>query len=354
MHRIVALPGEGIGPEVLEAGLRVLRRLCALEDLKIEVEYGLIGDRAMSETGQPLPDETVRACRDADAILFGAVTKHGILELRREFDFYVNLRPVRIWPQFVECSALRPEIIEEVDILFVRELTSGIYFGQAGRDTDERGSYGYHTMQYHDEEIRRVARQALAWAGRRGCRLTVAHKENALPQIPWRELVQEESQAFPDVEVEAALVDSLAMDLVRRPQQFDVVLAGNLFGDILSDLGGALTGSLGTLPSASLNEDGFGLFEPVHGTAPDIAGQGIANPMGMFGSIEMMLTHWGYQSAARRLQLAQEVVIADGMLPPDLSRDASNSGFTTDAMAEAVADALEESSETQEIQHADL
>ncbi len=297
-YRIVALPGEGIGPEVLEASLPVLEKLCALEGITVELERALIGAPAMAACGDPLPAETVHACSRADAILFGAVSQHGILQLRREFSFYVNLRPIRVMPNLVDLSALRPELADGVDILVVRELASGIYFGPSGSGTDEQGPYAFHSMRYYDDEIRRIARQALTWAGRRSGRLTVAHKENALPQIKWQQLVREEAADFPGVTVQGMLVDSLAMELVRSPGRFDVILAGNLFGDILSDLGGAITGSLGLLPSASLNDKGLGLFEPVHGTAPDIAGKGIANPLGMIGSIEMMLSHWGRREAS--------------------------------------------------------
>jgi len=341
-YRVVALPGEGVGPEVLEASLRVLRRLCALEGLSIEVEHGAIGQEALDAYGEALPRETVRLCDDADAILFGAVARHGILELRREFGFYANLRPFRVSPSLVNQSSLRPEIVEGVDLLIVRELASGIYFGPAERGADERGPYGAHTMKYYDAEIRRIARDALALAQQRSSRLTVAHKENALPKIGWQALVKEEATAFPGVTVEGALVDSLAMELVRRPRRYDVILAGNLFGDILSDLGGAITGSLGMLPSASLNEDGFGLFEPVHGTAPDIAGRGIANPLGMLASIEMMLVHWGEDSAATRLRQAQETALARGLRTADLVGDNRERSLSTDDMADAIADILQE------------
>lgn len=336
------MPGEGVGPEVLEASLRVLRRLCALDGLLIEVEHGVIGQEALDAYGEALPRETVRLCDDADAILFGAVARHGILELRQEFGFYANLRPIRVSPSLVNQSSLRPEIVAGVDLLIVRELASGIYFGPSERGADERGPYGSHTMKYYDAEIRRIARDALAQAQQRSGRLTVAHKENALPKIGWQALVKEEAAAFPGVTVEGALVDSLAMELVRQPKRYDVIVAGNLFGDILSDLGGAITGSLGMLPSASLNEAGFGLFEPVHGTAPDIAGRGIANPLGMLASIEMMLAHWGENGAATRLRQAQETALARGLRTADLVSDKRAKTLSTNEMADAVADILEE------------
>ena len=224
----------------------------------------------------------------------------------------------------------------------MRELSSGIYFGPSGRGSDDRGPYGFHTMRYHDCEIRRVARHALSLAASRSGRLTVAHKENALPQIKWRELVQQEAAAFPEIEINGMLVDTLAMELVRRPRSFDVILAGNLFGDILSDLGGAINGSIGMLPSASLNGNGFGLYEPVHGTAPEIAGKGIANPLGMLGSVELMLQQWGLNDAAQRLRRAQEWTLAQNFVTRDLAvRDDQRVLSTTD-MASAVIEGLEQ------------
>jgi 3-isopropylmalate dehydrogenase/3-benzylmalate dehydrogenase len=319
----------------------------------IEVQYGLIGEPAVEAFSAPLPESTIAICRDSDAILFGAVSQRGILELRREFDFYVNLRPVRVIPQLLKCSSLRREVVEGTDVLFVRELSSGIYFGPSGRGSDHRGPFGFHTMRYHDYEIRRVACHALSLARSRSGRLTVAHKENALPQIKWRELVRQEAAAFPEIEINNMLVDTLAMELVRRPKQFDVILAGNLFGDILSDLGGAITGSIGMLPSASLNESGFGLYEPVHGTAPDIAGKGIANPLGMLGSVEMMLQQWGLNDAARQLRRAQEWALAQHFVTRDLSVRDDQRVVSTSEMASAVIEGLEQATAIDDAEQAD-
>jgi 3-isopropylmalate dehydrogenase/3-benzylmalate dehydrogenase len=198
-------------------------------------------------------------------------------------------------------------------------LVSGIYFGPAGRGTDEKGAYGYHTMWYYDQEIRRIAKVALQKAQERRGLLTVAHKENALPQIPWTRLVQEEATNFPDVVVSPMLVDNLAMQLVLNPQQFDVILAGNMFGDILSDIGGALVGSIGLLGSASLNNQGLGMYEAIHGTAPDIAGKGIANPLGTLAGCVLMLQQWGEIKAAQRILNAQERLLGKGYRTADLS-----------------------------------
>ncbi|MBE9062457.1 3-isopropylmalate dehydrogenase [cf. Phormidesmis sp. LEGE 11477] len=318
-YRIVALPGEGIGPEVVEACLTILEAIALTEGFTITVERALIGGPARKQFGSPLPAETLRLCERSDGILFGAVTQGGLLELRRHFDLFTNLRPVRPSPSLINASPIKAERLADVDLLFVRELVSGIYFGLSGRKTDENGPYGFHTMRYADQEIRRVAKVALGYASRRRSHLVVAHKENALPHLPWSRLVAEEAIAFPTVKVEPMLVDNLAMQLVIRPRDFDVVLAGNLFGDILSDLGGAIAGSIGLLGSASLNAEGFGLYEAVHGTAPDIAGKGIANPLGTLAGVILMLEQWGEQKAADRLANIQASILAQGYRTFDLT-----------------------------------
>lgn len=318
-YRLAVLPGEGIGPEVVAATLQVLQRAGEQYGFMIAPQPALIGPPAFAETGQFLPDATLRYCEQSDGILFGAVSKGGLLELRRHFDLFVNLRPVRPSPHLLHKSPLRPEVVQGVDLLFVRELASGIYFGESGRAEDDAGAYGFHTMRYGDAEMHRIARVALQWAQTRRRHLTVAHKENALPYLPWSARVQDVASDFPDVTVEPMLVDNLAMQLVLRPRDFDVVLAGNLFGDILSDLGGAIAGSIGMLGSASLNASGFGLYEPIHGTAPDIAGKGIANPMGAIASATLMLEQWGETKAAQHIHEAQEHILARGYRTADLS-----------------------------------
>jgi 3-isopropylmalate dehydrogenase/3-benzylmalate dehydrogenase len=318
-YRIVAIPGEGIGPEVVEASLTILRQVAQLEGFALTIDYGLLGGIALEKLGSPFPPETIQQCEGSDGIVFGAVSQGGLLELRKHFDFFINLRPIRSCQSLLHTSSLRPEKVQALDILIVRELVSGIYFGSAGRGTDEKGAYGYQTMWYYDEEIRRIARVALQKAQERRGLLTVAHKENALPQIPWTRLVQEEAANFPDVVVSPMLVDNLAMQLVLNPQQFDVILAGNLFGDILSDIGGALVGSIGLLGSASLNEQGLGMYEAIHGTAPDIAGKGIANPLGTLAGCVLMLQQWGEIKAAQRILKAQERLLSKGYRTADLS-----------------------------------
>ena len=292
-YRIVAIPGEGIGPEVVEASLQILQHVAKIEGFTLRVDYGWLGATAFLQMGSYFPQATVQLCDGANGIVFGAVSQGGLLELRKHYDFFCNLRPIRIIDSLVHKSSLRPEKVQGLDILIIRELVSGIYFGPAGRSSDEKGAYGYHTMLYYDEEIRRIARIALQKAQERRGLLTVAHKENALPHLPWTRIVQEEAIKFPGVVVEPMLVDNLAMQMVLNPQRFDTVLAGNMFGDILSDIGGALVGSIGLLGSASLNADGFGLYEAIHGTAPDIAGKGIANPLGTLGACVLMLQQWG-------------------------------------------------------------
>ena len=317
-YRIVALPGEGIGPEVVEAGLSILAAIAQSSNFTVTVDRAWIGEPARQKFGIPLPPETIQLCEGSDGIVFGAVTKGGLLELRRHFDLFANLRPVCPSPRLLSASPIKAELLQDVDILFVRELVSGIYFGESGREVDSLSGYGFHTMRYADMQIRRVAKVALSYAQTRRRRLCVAHKENALPMIPWTQLVQEVAADFPDVAVEPMLVDNLAMQLVMRPQAFDVVLAGNLFGDILSDLGGAIAGSIGLLGSASLNANGFGLYEPIHGTAPDIAGQGIANPLGTIAGIILMLEQWDEKVAAHRLRSIQADLLEKGYRPPDL------------------------------------
>ncbi len=328
-YRIVALPGEGIGPEVIEAALTILQHLARLHGFSVAIATGLIGMPAFEQFGTYFPKATAQLCHGSDGVVLGAVSQGGLLELRQQFDFFVNLRPVSPSPNLLHASSLVPDKIHGVDILFVRELVSGIYFGSSGRGQEQGRAYGYHTMRYFDDEIRRIAVAALQQAQARQQHLTVAHKTNALPQIPWVQLVYDEANAFPQVRVKPMLIDNLAMQLVLNPRQFDVILAGNLFGDILSDIGGALVGSLGLLGSASLNAHGFGLYEPIHGTAPDIAGRGIANPVGALASIRLMLQQWGEEAAATHLNETQETLFAEGYRTADLSPQPHETVITT-------------------------
>lgn len=317
-YRIVALPGEGIGPEVVDASLLILEAIAQVSGFTVTVDRGWIGEPARQQFGTSLPSKTLQLCEGSDGIVFGAVTQGGLLELRRHFDLFANLRPVCPSPSLLDASPIKPERLQGVDLLFVRELVSGLYFGESSRAVDSSSGYGFHTMYYTDADIRRVAKVALQQAQARRGHLCVAHKENALPMIPWTQLVQEVAADFPDVRVEPMLVDNLAMQLVMRPQDFDVILAGNLFGDILSDLGGAIAGSIGLLGSASLNAAGFGLYEPVHGTAPDIAGKGVANPLGTLAGIILMLEQWDEKIAAHHLKSIQSELLKQGYRSPDL------------------------------------
>ena len=317
-YRIIALPGEGIGLEVVAATLTILQQVAIKHEFELHLDYGVIGESAYQQYGSYFPQATAQLCSNSDGILFGAVSKGGLLELRKQFELFINLRPVKTFPSLIAKSSLKPSRLSGIDILFVRELVSGIYFGASGRKEDEHGSYGYHTMQYYDWQIKRIARVALEKARSRTGLLTVAHKENALPHLPWTRLVREVGRQYPDVRVEPMLVDNLAMQLVINPQQFDVILAGNLFGDVLSDLGGALVGSIGLLGSASLNKAGFGMYEAIHGTAPDIAGKNLANPMGTLASAMMMLEQWGEVAAVASLQQAWNNLLDRGYRTRDL------------------------------------
>ncbi|QEI41742.1 3-isopropylmalate dehydrogenase [Dolichospermum sp. UHCC 0315A] len=339
-YRIVAIPGEGIGPEVVEASLQILQHVAKIEGFTLRVDYGWLGATAFLQMGSYFPQATVQLCDGANGIVFGAVSQGGLLELRKHYDFFCNLRPIRIVDSLVHKSSLRPEKVQGLDILIIRELVSGIYFGPAGRSSDEKGAYGYHTMLYYDEEIRRIARIALQKAQERRGLLTVAHKENALPHLPWTRIVQEEAIKFPGVVVEPMLVDNLAMQMVLNSQKFDTILAGNMFGDILSDIGGALVGSIGLLGSASLNADGFGLYEAIHGTAPDIAGKGIANPLGTLGACVLMLQQWGEVGAAQRIMAAQEQVLSEGYRTADLFPQGSEIFVNTEKLIDLLLEEL--------------
>ena len=329
-YRIVAIGGEGIGLEVVEAALTVLKAVAQRHNFTVQTEYALIGKPALEKYGSYFPEETAQLCNGADGIVFGAVNRGGLLELRQRFDFFANLRPVKTHPCLLNKSSLKPDSLKDVDILFVRELVSGIYFGESARGEND----GYHTMYYTDEQIKRIAKVALQQAQKRRKLLTVAHKENALPHLPWTILVGEVARQYPDVTVEPMLVDNLAMQLIINPQRFDVIVAGNLFGDILSDIGGALVGSIGLLGSASLNSSEFGLYEPVHGTAPDIAGKNIANPFGAIASIMMMLAQWEEFVAVNSIQQAWNSILDRGYRTADLKPEGTEILVNTDELVE--------------------
>lgn len=337
--RIVLLPGDGIGPEITASARAVLERLG-----KFELEEELVGGAAIDACGEPLPAATLAACKAADAVLLAAVggpkwdttdpaaprPEQGLLALRRELGLYANLRPVRPLPALLDASPLKREVIADCDLLVVRELTGGIYFGRRERLADR----AYDTCEYTVGEIERIARVAFRSARRR---VTSIDKANVLETSRlWREVVTRVGrEEFPHIELEHMLVDNAAMQLVANPRRFDVVLAENMFGDILSDEAAMLTGSLGMLPSASLGDPGKpGLFEPIHGSAPDIAGQGIANPLAMLGSVVLMLRHGlAMEDAAARLQSAIERALEEGLRTRDLGGSATTEEATQAVLA---------------------
>ena len=334
MDRIVLLPGDGIGPEVTLEARRVLEVVAAQHSRKLEFEEGLIGGASIDATGSPLGDGVVEACRGANAVLLGAVggpawdampvdtrPEKGLLRIRKELGLFANLRPAKVFPALVAASTLRPEVVEGIDLLVVRELTGGLYFGEPrGRALVSGRREARNTMVYDEVEIDRIARVAFEAAGLRRRHLTHVHKANVLDVSQlWVEVVDEVAKDFPDVDVVHQLVDSCAMLLVRDPRRFDVIVTENLFGDILSDEAAMITGSLGMLPSASLSGSGVGLYEPVHGSAPDLAGQDRANPLAAILSVAMLFEHSLHApEAAEAVRGAVERVLAAGHRTQDL------------------------------------
>jgi 3-isopropylmalate dehydrogenase len=332
MTRIVALPGDGIGPEIMAAARRLLGRVG-----EFEIEEHLVGGASIDAHGTALTDDVLDACKRSDAVLLAAVggpkwdttdpnaprPEQGLLGLRKGLDLFANLRPVRPSPALLDASPLRRDRIEGTDLLVVRELTGGIYFGERGRED----SRAFDTCVYSVEEIERITEVAFRFARRK---VTSVDKANVLETSRlWRETVGRLASAHDDVELEHLLVDNAAMQLVSRPTDFDVILTENMFGDILSDEAAMLTGSIGMLPSASVGAGGPGLFEPVHGSAPDIAGTGKANPLAMFGSVAMMLRYGlGWEAEAARIESAIDKALETGLRTPDLGGNASTEDAT--------------------------
>jgi 3-isopropylmalate dehydrogenase len=328
--RIVVLGGDGIGPEVTAAAVRVLEKVALTFDHRFEFVDALIGGAAIDATGSPLPARTVEACRDSDAVLLGAVggprwsnpsasvrPEQGLLELRRVLAVYANLRPVRVFPSMLDASPLRPEVTRDTDILVVRELTGGIYFGRKSRTEHVAEDVCTYTV----EEVERVTRMAGRLAMKRRRHIASVDKANVLETSRlWREVTERVlKNEFPQVTFEHVLVDAMAMHLIRRPATFDVILTENMFGDILTDEASMIAGSLGLLPSASLGDGTLGLYEPIHGSAPDIAGRGIANPFGTILSAALLLRHsLGLQEEARGVEEAVEAALSAGVRTADL------------------------------------
>jgi 3-isopropylmalate dehydrogenase len=334
-HKILLLKGDGIGPEIVDAAHEVLTALRGRFGLVVEVEEALMGGCAVDACGEPLPDSTLALARAADAILLGAVggpkwdrierhlrPERGLLRIRSALDLFCNLRPAALQPALAGASTLKPEVVAGLDIMIVRELTGDIYFGQPrGIETGADGQrVGRNTMIYSEAEIRRIAHAAFRTARRRGRRLCSVDKANVLETTElWREIVTEIGRDYPDIELSHLYVDNAAMQLVRAPKQFDVIVTGNLFGDILSDLASMLTGSIGMLPSASLDAGGKGLFEPIHGSAPDIAGQDRANPLATILSLAMLLRYsLDEAEQAARVEAAVSAVLDAGLRTADI------------------------------------
>ncbi len=353
MHAtIVTLPGDGIGPEVIAEGVRVLRAVAARWGHSFSFEEALMGGCAIDATGNPLPDETLAACERADAVLLGAVggpqwsdptaparPEQGLLKLRGHFDLFANLRPVKAYPALAQHTPLRADLLDGVDMLFVRELTSGIYFGKRQEQGD--GDDAWDTMYYSVPQVERVARVAFEAARLRRGKVASVDKANVLAAMRlWRRTVIRVAADYPDVALEHVLVDACAMYLMREPARFDVMLAGNMFGDILSDEASVLAGSLGMLPSASLGTGTFGVYEPIHGSAPDIAGKGIANPTATILSAALLLRHsLGLDGAARAIEAAVEAALANGARTADIAA-APSDAISTSAFTDRVLDHL--------------
>lgn len=353
--KIAVLAGDGIGPEITAQAVRVLEVL-ARDGLDVQTESALVGGAAVDATGDPLPEETLRVCESARAILFGAVggpaydklprpqrPEQGLLRLRKHFDLFANLRPAMVYPELADASPLKADIVAGLDILIMRELTGDIYFGQPrGIRTNEAGEReGFDTMRYSESEIRHIAQRGFEAARRRQRRLCSVDKANVLETTQlWRDVVTEVGKDYPDVELSHMYVDNAAMQLIRQPRQFDVIVTGNMFGDILSDAASMLTGSIGMLPSASLNASGFGMYEPIHGSAPDIAGTNKANPLATILSLAMLLRYsLDEEAAARRVEAAVRKVLADGVRTADIARPGDKVSSCTE-MGDAVVAAL--------------
>ncbi len=351
--RIVRLPGDGVGPEVLGEGCRVLSLVAERRGLMLDFDEAPIGGCAIDASGSALPDESVAICEKADALFLGAVggpkwsdptapvrPEQGLLELRRHFGLFANLRPVPVYEGLLDLTPIKAELARGVDILFVRELTGGIYFGP--RLEQGEGTTASDTLVYSSDEVERVARVAFEAAKDRRGKVTSVDKANVLASMRlWRRTVEVVARDYPEVELEHVLVDACAMHLIRTPATFDVILAGNLFGDILSDEASVLSGSLGMLPSASLGDGPMGLYEPVHGSAPDIAGQGIANPVGAILSAAMLLRFsLGREQEALAVEAAVARTLDDGIRTSDLGLSGA-SGASTREMGDAILQRLD-------------
>ena len=348
-YKIGVIKGDGIGPEIIDEAIKVLDAVSVTQGFNLKYEEMLLGGAAIDETGVPLPEETIKGVKKCDAVLFGAIggpkwdtlerhlrPESGLLGLRKEMGTFANLRPAMVYDELVNASSLKPEVIQGVDIMVVRELTGGIYFGQPRELHEDRA---FNTMIYTREEVKRIAIVAFDIAMKRNKRICSVDKANVLEVSQfWREIVEEVALDYPEVELSHMYVDNAAMQLIRDPKQFDVILTGNIFGDILSDAASMLSGSIGLLPSASTGK-GVGLFEPIHGSAPDIAGQGIANPLATISSASMMLRYaLGENEAADKIDDAIKKALSEGYRTGDLGDYDAKEICTCTEMGDIIAD----------------
>ncbi|MDG1693695.1 MAG: 3-isopropylmalate dehydrogenase [Porticoccaceae bacterium] len=354
--QVLVLPGDNIGPEIVAEAVKVLQRVDEIFGLDIQLDYAHLGGAGLDAEGSPCPPQTLEKARASDAILLGAVggpqwdnverhlrPEKGLLTIRSELDLFGNLRPAIMYPQLAHASSLKPEFVSGLDILIVRELVGGIYFGEPrGIRTLEDGQReGYNTYKYNESEIRRIGKMAFEAAMVRNKRLCSVDKSNVLEAtVLWREIISDMAVDYPEVELSHMYVDNAAMQLVMNPKQFDVVVTGNMFGDILSDTAAMLTGSIGMLPSASLDKDGGGMYEPCHGSAPDIAGQSIANPLATILSVAMMLRYsLNASEAANAIEQAVSQVLDSGLRTADIQTEGCKLVGTVE-MGDAVVAAL--------------
>jgi len=347
-YSVALIKGDGIGPEIIDEAVKVLDAVSVKEGFEITYKEALLGGAAIDMTGDPIPDETIEIAKSADAVLFGAIggpkwdelprdkrPETGLLKLRKALQVFANLRPVTVYDELVNASTLKPEVIKGTDLMVVRELIGGIYFGQPRAYEGDRA---YNTMVYTKDEVRRIAQKAFDIAMKRDKKVTSVDKANVLEVSQlWRDTVSEVAREYPEVTLEHMYVDNAAMQLVRDPKQFDVILTGNIFGDILSDEASMLSGSIGLLPSASIGER-YGLYEPIHGSAPDIAGQGIANPIATIASAAMMLKYqFGEEAAANRIDQAIKKALKEGYRTKDLASFDAKEVVTTSEMGSIIA-----------------
>ncbi|OYD08365.1 3-isopropylmalate dehydrogenase [Paludifilum halophilum] len=352
--RIAVLPGDGIGPEIVDESVKVIKETGKQFGYDFECSFGMVGGGAIERLKNPLPEETLTLCRNSDAVLLGAVggprwdsnpphlrPEKALLGLRQELGLFANLRPATLFPGLEKSSSLKPEVLEGVDLLVVRELTGGIYFGEKYTEETGEGARATDTLVYYEHEIERIVRRAFRLAKGRRRRITSVDKANVLESSRlWRRVVDRVSKDFPEVRVQHMLVDNCAMQIISRPADFDVIVTENMFGDILSDEAAMLTGSIGMLPSASLGKGPLGLYEPVHGSAPDLAGQGVANPIAAILSSAMMFRHSFHdEEAARAIESAVKKVLSSGARTTDIAL-AGSLALSTEEFGDRVCEAL--------------